>query len=122
MRVEGIRPGTMAGAENQKLPELKADPPVKKTTGGSLKASNGQSVGREFTRDELEQAVEQLNNTMQVYSTKLHFEIHEKSGEIMVKVLNSEDGSVVREIPPESTLDMVAYFKEKLGLIIDKMI
>ena len=122
MRVEGIRPGAMPGQENQKLPELKTDLPVKKAVGASSTAANGQPVDREFSKAELEQAVQQLNNTMQAYSTKLHFEIHEKSGEIMVKVLNSEDGSVVREIPPERTLDMVAYFKEMLGLIIDKMI
>jgi len=122
MRVESINPGAMAGMENQKFPELKAVLPGKKATGAAIPASNEHPVDRVFARDELKQAVEQLNNTMQAYSTKLHFEIHEKSGEMMVKVLNSEDGSVVREIPPERTLDMVAYFKEMLGIIIDKMI
>jgi len=112
----------MAGAENQKSSELKPVLPWKRATGAAIPASNEHPVDRVFTRDELKQAVEQLNNTMQAYSTKLHFEIHEKSGEMMVKVLNSEDGSVVREIPPERTLDMVAYFKEMLGIIIDKMI
>jgi len=121
MRVESVRPGAMANPEKHKLPELSANLPVKKAAGVSITAAGGRT-GREFTRDELEQAVEQLNNTMQAYSTKLHFEIHEKSDEIMVKVLNSEDDSVVREIPPEKILDMVAYFKEMLGLIIDKWI
>ncbi len=120
MRVESIMPGTMAGSENNKTPKLRTGP-GEKATRLSPTADTGQK-SPEILREKLEQAVEQLNNTMRVYYTNLRFEIHEKSGEIMVKVLNSEDGSVVREIPPEKTLDMVAYFKEMLGLIIDKLI
>ncbi|MBF7081968.1 flagellar protein FlaG [Desulfallas sp. Bu1-1] len=72
--------------------------------------------------ESINQAVEQLNNTMKTYHTELHFELHEKSGEYMVKVMKQPDGTVIREIPPEKILDMVAYFKEMLGIIVDKLI
>ncbi len=75
-----------------------------------------------YSKKELVQSLETLNNTMKDYQTELRFEIHEKSGEIMVKVLNSEDGSVIREIPPEKVLEMVGYFKEILGIMVDKLI
>lgn len=71
---------------------------------------------------EVKNAVELLNRTMESYNTELKFTLHEKSGEYMVKVINTTDNSVIREIPPQRVLDMVAHFKELLGLIVDKFI
>jgi len=75
-----------------------------------------------YSKKELVQSLETLNNTMKDYQTELRFEIHEGSGEMMVKVVSSEDGSVVREIPPEKVLEMVGYFKKILGIMVDKLI
>lgn len=71
---------------------------------------------------ELSRAVHQLNKLMQAYNTEINFQLHESSGEYVVKVVNSLDKSVIREIPPERVLDMVAYFKEIMGVIIDELI
>ncbi|MCL6559018.1 MAG: flagellar protein FlaG [Firmicutes bacterium] len=70
----------------------------------------------------LEQAVELANKTMETYSTELRFSIHEASGEVMVKVVNTKDDTVIREIPPERVLDMVAHVKKMLGIILDRFI
>lgn len=70
----------------------------------------------------VEKAVDLLNKTMESYNTELRFTLHKKSGEYMVKIIRTKDNSVVREIPPERVMDMVAYFKEVLGLIVDKFI
>lgn len=73
-------------------------------------------------RGKLEEAVDKANKTMETYNTELRFSIHEASGEIMVKVINTKDNSVMREIPPERVLDFVAHVKKMLGIIIDKFI
>lgn len=70
----------------------------------------------------LEVAVEQTNKTMETYNTELRFSIHEESGEVMVKVINLNDNTVIREIPPERVLEFVAHVKKMLGLILDKFI
>lgn len=70
----------------------------------------------------VDKAVDLLNKTMEDYSTELKFVFHKGSGEYMVKVINTKDNSVIREIPPEKVLDMVAYFKDMLGMIVDKFI
>ncbi len=70
----------------------------------------------------LEEAVEKANRTMETYNTELQFVMHEESGELMVKVIDSRDGSVIREIPPEYVLRLVAHIKKMLGIIIDKFI
>lgn len=78
------------------------------------------SDNHEINQEKTQQAVDKLNKTMETYNTELRFQLHEKSGEYMVKLINTKDDSVVREIPPENILDMVAYFKEMVGLMVDK--
>lgn len=75
---------------------------------------------RELTKDQIQQAINKMNKTMETYNTELRFQFHEKSGEYIVKLINTQDDSVVREIPPERVLNMVAYFKEMLGIVVDK--
>lgn len=72
------------------------------------------------SKDVAQQAVDKLNKTMETYGTELRFKMHEKSGEYSIKIINPKDNSVIREIPPERVLNMVAYFKEMLGLMVDK--
>lgn len=68
------------------------------------------------------EAVEQTNKTMETYNTELRFSIHKESGEVLVKVIDTRDNSVIREIPPERILDFAAHIKKMLGLILDKII
>lgn len=71
---------------------------------------------------EVEKAIDLFNETMRSYNTELQFTLHKDSGEYMVKIINTKDHTVIREIPPERVLDLVAYFKKMLGLLVDKFI
>lgn len=70
----------------------------------------------------VENAVNLINKTMANYNTEIRFTLHKQSGEYLVKVINTTDDSVIREIPPERVLDMVAHFKRMLGLVVDRFI
>ncbi|MNP87072.1 flagellar protein FlaG [compost metagenome] len=48
--------------------------------------------------------------------------VHEKTHQILVKVLNKETGELIREIPPEKTLDLVAKMMEIAGILIDEKV
>lgn len=64
--------------------------------------------------------IEQANKALEGRSTSFEFSIHEGTKEIMVKVLDKESGQVIREIPSEKVLDMVAKLWEMSGLIVDE--
>lgn len=70
----------------------------------------------------VEEAVVRLNATMQALSIRLKFERHEAAGQFMVRVIEEDSGEVIREIPPERTLDMVAYLKRVAGIILDEKV
>lgn len=68
---------------------------------------------------ELEKAVDKANKVFNE-STHLKFEIHDKTKDIMIKIVNDETGEVVKEIPPKKILDMVAKMCEIAGIIVDE--
>ncbi|MCD5406711.1 MAG: flagellar protein FlaG [Desulfotomaculum sp.] len=74
------------------------------------------------TREALESAIEQANQILQIYRVNLNFQLHEASGEFLVQVVNSESKEVIREIPPEWLLDMVAQIRDAVGLLVDEVV
>lgn len=77
-------------------------------------------VSSEISMDFLNKAIEKANRTMVIEQRQLEFRIHEKSNEIMVRVVDAETKEVLREIPPEKLLDMFASMLEMAGLLVDE--
>ncbi|MEW6624314.1 MAG: flagellar protein FlaG [Bacillota bacterium] len=67
-------------------------------------------------------AIEEANKSYYGIYTRFEFSIHDDTKEIMVKVIDQETNEVIREIPPEKILDMVATMWELAGLIVDEKI
>jgi flagellar protein FlaG len=65
-------------------------------------------------------AIEKANKHIRTYDRRLEFSIHKETNQIMVKVINTENDSIVREIPSEKVLDMVAHMWEVAGILIDE--
>lgn len=65
-------------------------------------------------------AVEKANKALAGVGTEFHYSVHEKTGEILVKVLNKDTHEVIREIPSEKILDLVAKLQEICGVIVDE--
>lgn len=71
---------------------------------------------------EVIKAIEKANSHIRTYDRKLEFSIHESTKQIMVKVINTTDDSIIREIPSEKVLDMVAHMWEVAGILVDEKI
>lgn len=71
---------------------------------------------------EVIKAIEKANTHIRTYDRKLEFSIHDTTKQIMVKVINTADDSIIREIPSEKVLDMVAHMWEVAGILVDKKI
>lgn len=69
---------------------------------------------------DLKSAVDFSNKVLFKNNTHLKFQIHEKTNDIMVKIIDDETGDVVKEIPPEKILDMAAKLWEITGLFVDE--
>lgn len=64
--------------------------------------------------------IEKANKAITGATCRFEYSIHEGTKEIMVKVINKETQEVIREIPPEKILDMVAKMWELVGIMVDE--
>lgn len=64
--------------------------------------------------------VKEANKAIMMYNRSLEFSVHEKTKDIIVRVINTETKEVIREIPPEKILDLVASILEMAGLLVDE--
>ncbi len=80
----------------------------------------GQNIS--LGEEQLIKAIERAVKALEGPSTAFEVSVHEKTNSIMVKVLNKDTGELIREIPPEKTLDLVAKMMEFAGILIDERI
>ncbi len=73
-------------------------------------------------KEELDEAVEKANSHFNAFNRKFEISVHEKTNRISVKILDTETNEVIREIPPEKMLDLIAGIWEAAGIAIDKKI
>ena len=86
----------------------------------STKAAENFSDESEEQKEKLESAIKKLNETAKVFNRSLKFKMHEATHRTMISVIDTDTDKVIREIPGEEALDMVAKMQEYLGLIFDK--
>lgn len=77
---------------------------------------------REYTENELIDAIESVNEQFVVYDRRCEFTIHEKTKQVMVKVIDVLTDDVIREIPPEKILDALADRWKLSGILLDERI
>ncbi len=69
---------------------------------------------------EVERAIAKLNETAMTFDIGLRFRKHESTGRWMVQVLNIEEDKIIREIPPEQVLNLVAQIQTLIGVLLDE--
>lgn len=73
-----------------------------------------------FPEHQFIDAIKSSSENLKPYGSKLEFSIHEKTGDVMIKVVDSITDELIREIPPRKIIDMLASMLERAGLLVDK--
>ena len=123
-----VNTGSTAGQQQVQVASL---PPI----GGKGNSNNNGQPGpqqdrgavqtdQEVAPDKIKAAVDDLNKTVKqaspMHHTQLSFKYHEDTNRISITVTDSDTDEVIREIPPEKTLDMLAKAWEMAGLLVDE--
>lgn len=114
--------GAAAGMKNQNS--------VASTEKANLDSMENQGAPQNQTPEEQKQAavsnnfvkkvVEKANKQLSMRKSTLEFSVHDRLNEVMVKVIDTETKKVIREIPSEKILDMMANMLEMAGLLVDE--
>jgi len=73
-----------------------------------------QQADNEKIRKNIESIKAQLSHS------EVKFGIHEKTNRVTIKIVDKDTEKVIKEIPPEKTLDMIAKCMEIAGLLVDE--
>lgn len=66
------------------------------------------------------EAIEKKEKDLLGPNTSLKFSINEKTKKVVVKIIDDKTNEVIKEIPPEKIIDMIAEMCEKAGIFVDK--
>ena len=112
-RVESASNVTASDAIAQKTVEISTKG-ADADGGGNGGAGNRQMPSNE----QLKRAVEEINR--KANNSEAVFGIHEDTNRITIKIVDKESKEVIKEFPPEKTLDMIAKVWEMAGLMVDE--
>ncbi|MFK3791304.1 flagellar protein FlaG [Pseudomonas piscis] len=92
------------------LSVVHAAPEVAVTTQGSKKEAQAE-------QEKLKMAVQEIEKFVQSVKRNLEFSIDEPSGKVVVKVIASDSGEVVRQIPNEEVLKLANSLNDASSLL-----
>jgi flagellar protein FlaG len=65
--------------------------------------------------------VKELNETMKMINTRVSFSVDRATKKTVVKVVDTDTGKIIRQIPTEEMLHISAQISRLLGIIVDDM-
>ncbi len=87
---------------------------------GSVQKEEQSRENSLYSEAQVIDAIEHANHAFGGVNTRFEFSIHEGTKEIMVKVIDEKTNELIKEIPPEKILDMIAKMWELAGILVDE--
>ncbi len=81
-------------------------------------SQDGQQSAGIGTNTQIKKAVDEINKKAQ--NSEAVFGIHDATNRVTIKIIDKETKKVLKEYPPEKTLDMIAKVWEVAGLLVDQ--
>lgn len=79
---------------------------------------NGYTANQQASNEQIKKAVEKLNKSLS--NSEAIFGIHDATNRVTIKIVDKETKEVIKELPPEKTLDMIAKAWELAGILVDE--
>lgn len=115
-QVAAPQPVTMEGQLVETNPMVDANTAAVAQVSEQNEFQNGQQ--KEPSNEQIRKAVEDINKKAN-YSD-VQFGVHEGTNRITIKIVDRETKKVIKELPPEKTLDMIAKAWELAGILVDE--
>lgn len=77
---------------------------------------------RQVSEEQIKNTIAKINKSLEAHCTKLDISFHDKTNEIMIRVVDTNTGEVIREIPSEKSLERLAMALKETGLLVDEKV
>lgn len=120
MAIEMVKsvPEAYQGNEAEKAPKkiVEMNPKEVQVNADSVNVNQKKEV--EQRNEPIKRAVEEINKNAK--HSEAIFGIHEATNRVTIKIVDKETKNVIKEYPPEKTLDMIAKAWELAGVMVDE--
>jgi len=124
MKIDSGSLSTVFLEQSMKTNNVKTSTSNVKTKENTLSDNNPsslkESTNYKVSEKTISKAVDNVNKKLDKSNTECKFSVHKATGQITVKVMNKETGDVIKEIPSEKILDIVATALEMAGILMDE--
>lgn len=79
---------------------------------------NGEGTNRQPSEETMRQALKDINKRLN--NTECVFGMHDKTNRVTIQIIDKDTQEVIKELPPEKTLDMIAKVWELAGILVDE--
>ena len=120
-----VKTTSVQAAPQVEAPESKSSAPRKDAVDITNVAAreNGETKSPreqgQASNEQIRQAVEKINKEAQ-YNGEAVFGIHDETNRVTIKIVDKTTKEVIKEFPPEKTLDMIAKVWEMAGIMVDE--
>ncbi len=97
-----------------------ADVPAVSKSYGSNQNDDNRQMDQSPSEKQIKDAISRANSKMKNQRTRCEFSYHEETKRVSIKILDKETQEVIKEIPPEETLEMIEKMWELAGILIDE--
>lgn len=97
-----------------------ADLKLTKTDDFQKSQENTEQENTQTSQRQIESLIKSANNKMKHAKTKCEFSYHEPTKRVSIKIIDKETDEVIREVPPEETLNMIEKIWELAGIMVDE--
>lgn len=143
MAIEAMKGVGMSYAGSSSASDVKAESQAKVETASNAAASddlmkktiqidtketdkNGKDGNRDDSQakqtisenSQIRKAVDEINK--KAHNSEAVFGIHDATNRVTIKIVDKDTKKVLKEYPPEKTLDMIAKVWEMAGLLVDQ--
>lgn len=143
MAIEAMKGAGMSYAGSSSASDVKAESQAKVETASNTAASddlmkktiqidtketdkNGKDRNRDDSQaqqtisenSQIKKAVDEINK--KAHNSEAVFGIHDATNRVTIKIVDKDTKKVLKEYPPEKTLDMIAKVWEMAGLLVDQ--
>ncbi len=97
--------------------------PVRKAPSGKEEETQdaaGALGGKDPTKATIDSVMSEANQKMKMTKTRCEYSYDEPTKRVSIKVFDEESGEVIREVPPEKSLEMLQKMWELAGIIVDE--
>ena len=140
MGIEAIKGAGMSYQASVSAPEIKAEAAQKaevaevakvsehiaketmtmnaKETSGEGAGGNPQPGSYEAQQAQIKRAIEEINK--KANNSEAVWGVHEDTNRVTIKIVDKQTKEIIKEFPPDKTLDMLSRIWEMAGLMVDE--